>query len=87
MQYKHHRVEAIRQMHGRMWSPGRPSTAQREDRVRFWEAIARGASTDVAAAEAGMSSAVGARWFRESGGMSSLILAAGFGSLCVVCGA
>ena len=75
MQCKHHRVEAIRQMRGRMWSPGRPSTAQREDRVWFWEAIARGASTDVAAAEAGMSSAVGARWFRESGGMPSLNLA------------
>ena len=50
MQYKHYRVEAIRQMRGRMWSPGRPSTAQREDRVRFWEAVAREASTDVAAA-------------------------------------
>ena len=87
MQYKHHRVEAIRQMRGRMWSPGRPSTAQREDRVRFWEAIARGVSSEDAAAAVGVSGAVGARWFRESGGMSSLILAAGFGSLCVVCGA
>ena len=28
MQYKHHRVGAIRQMRGRMWSPGRPSTAR-----------------------------------------------------------
>jgi IS30 family transposase len=74
MEYKHHRVQAIRAMRGRMWSPGRPSTARREDRVRFWESIARGLSTDDAAAEAGMSSAVGARWFRESGGMPPLTL-------------
>jgi Helix-turn-helix domain/HTH-like domain/Integrase core domain len=60
---------------GEIWSPGRPSTARREDRVRFWESIARGLSTDDAAAEAGMSSAVGARWFRESGGMPPLTLA------------
>jgi IS30 family transposase len=75
MEYKHQRVEAIRAMRGKMWSPGRPSTARREDRVRFWEAIARGSSTDDAAAQAGVSSAVGARWFRESGGMPSLTLA------------
>jgi transposase, IS30 family len=75
MEYKHRRVQAIRVMRGKMWSPGRPSTARREDRVRFWEAIARGLSTDDAAAEAGVSSAVGARWFRESGGMPSLTLA------------
>ena len=36
------RQQAIRAMRGQMWSPGRPSTARREDRVRFWEAIARG---------------------------------------------
>lgn len=35
----------------------------------FWQAIARGLSTDAAAAEAGVSSAVGARWFRQGGGM------------------
>jgi IS30 family transposase len=74
MEYRHHRVQAIRAMRGKIWSPGRPSTARREDRVRFWESIARGLSTDDAAAEAGMSSAVGARWFRESGGMPPLTL-------------
>ena len=58
-----------------MWSPGRPSTARREDRVRFWTAIARGVSTDDAAAEACVSSAVGARWFRQGGGMPSISLA------------
>jgi len=75
VEFKHHRVQTIREMRGKMWSPGRPSTARREDRVRFWEAIARGLSTDDAGAEAGVSSAVGARWFRESGGMPSLTLA------------
>jgi IS30 family transposase len=71
---KHRRVEAVRQMRGRMWSPGRPSIARREDRVRFWEAIARGGSTEDAAEVAGVSSAVGARWFRQAGGMPSLTL-------------
>ncbi len=69
------RQQAIRELRGQMWSPGRPSTARREDRVRFWKAITRGASTDDAAAEAGVSSAVGARWFRQGGGMPSLTLA------------
>jgi transposase len=72
--YKHQRVKAIREMRGKVWSPGRPSTARREDRVRFWQAIARGVSTEGAAAEAGVSSAVGARWFRQGGGMPSLTL-------------
>jgi hypothetical protein len=60
------RQQQIRAMRGQMWSPGRPSTARREDRVRFWEAIARGSSSEDAAAEAGVSCAVGAgpdvRW-------------------------
>ena len=66
------RQRAIRELRGYMWSPGRPSTARREDRVRFWEAIARGVSTEDAAAVAGVSSAVGARWFRHAGGMPSV---------------
>ena len=61
-------------MRGQMWSPGRPSTARREDRVRFWEAIARGASSEDAAAEAGVSPAVGGRWFRQAGGMPPISL-------------
>ena len=68
------RQQAIRQMRGQMWSPGRPSTARREDRVRFWQAIARGSSTDNAAVGAGVSSAVGARWFRHAGGMPPITL-------------
>jgi len=67
--------QAIRAMRGHMWSPGRPSTARREDRVRFWKAIARGVSTDNAAVQAGVSSAVGARWFRNAGGMPPVTLA------------
>ena len=61
-------------MRGQMWSPGRPSTARREDRVRFWGTIARGASTDDAAVAAGVSSPVGARWFRHAGGMPPISL-------------
>ena len=75
MVYKHERVQAIRAMRGKMWSPGRPSTARREDRVRFWQEIAAGLSTEDAAGEAGVSPAVGARWFRDAGGMPPLDLA------------
>ena len=69
------RQEAVRAMRGQMWSPGRPSTARREDRVRFWEAIARGVSTEDAAAKAGVSAPVGSRWFRQAGGMPPISLA------------
>src|SRR6266540_2723815 len=69
------RQQAIRAMRGQMWSPGRPSIARREDRVRFWEGIARGASSEDAAAAAGVSQAVGSRWFRQAGGMSPISLA------------
>ena len=69
------RQQAIRAMRGQMWSPGRPSAARREDRVRFWEAIAGGASSEDAAAGAGVSQAVGSRWFRQAGGMPPVTLA------------
>ena len=69
------RQEAIRAMRGQMWSPGRPSVARREDRVRFWEAIALGASSEVAASAARVSQAVGSRWFRQAGGMPPISLA------------
>ena len=68
--FKHQQVAAIRAMRGKMWSPGRPSSFRREDRVAFWKGVARGVSTEDAALEVGMSSAVGTRWFREAGGMS-----------------
>lgn len=50
-------------------SPGRPPMARREERRRFWAAIAAGRSSEDAAALAGVSPAVGTRWFREAGGM------------------
>src|SRR4051812_4120648 len=48
--------------------PGRPPVAQREDRRRFWAAIAQGQSSEDAVSVAGVSPAVGTRWFREAGG-------------------
>jgi transposase len=59
-----------------MRSPGRPPVGRLEHRQRFWAAIARGLSSEDAAAEAGVSAAVGVRWFREGGGMPSVTLAA-----------
>jgi len=69
------RQQAIRAMRGQIWSPGRPSVARREDRVRFWRSIAAGASSEEAAAAAGVSQAVGSRWFRQAGGMPPISLA------------
>ena len=62
-----------------MRSPGRPPVGRLEHRQRFWTAIARGLSSEDAAAEAGVSAAVGVRWFREGGGMPSVTLAAASG--------
>ena len=50
-------------------SPGRPSVLHRSRRRPFWQAIAKGRSSDEAARLAGVSQAVGTRWFRECGGM------------------
>jgi transposase, IS30 family len=55
-----------------MYSPGRPAVGRREERQRFWAAIARGVSSVDAAGEAGVSEAVGVRWFREGGGMPTV---------------
>jgi IS30 family transposase len=55
-----------------MRSPGRPSVGRRGERQRFWAAIARGVSTVDAARDAGVSEAVGVRWFREGGGMPTV---------------
>jgi IS30 family transposase len=60
---------AVRLYRGQIPSPGRPTVAFREDRVRFWAAIERGLRTEDAAAEIEVSSAVGARWFRHAGGV------------------
>ena len=50
-------------------SLGRPPVARREDRQRFWAAIAAGGSSEEAAVSVGVSPAVGGRWFRQAGGM------------------
>ena len=50
-------------------SPGRPPVAGRDERRRFWTAIAEGITSEEAAAEARISQAVGTRWFRKAGGM------------------
>ncbi|TCJ31273.1 helix-turn-helix domain-containing protein, partial [Parafrankia sp. BMG5.11] len=52
-----------------MCSPGRPPVARREHQQRFWAAIARGLSSEDAGVAAGVSPAVGTRWFRNCGGM------------------
>src|SRR3954454_21627566 len=57
-------------------SPGRPPAAQREERRQFWAAITTGQTSEDAASVAGVSPAVGTRWFREAGGMPP----SGFGS-------
>ena len=57
-----------------MRSPGRPPVARREHRQRFWVAIARGMPSEDAGIEAGVSPAVGTRWFRDSGGIRPVSL-------------
>src|SRR3954467_1261505 len=59
-----------------MRSPGRPPVGRLDHRRWFWEAIAEGASSEEAAAAAGVSGPVGVRWFGEGGGMPSVSLAA-----------
>ena len=53
----------------KMRSPGRPPVLHRSERRPFWQAIADGCSSEDAAQRAGVSPAVGVRWFRERGGM------------------
>jgi IS30 family transposase len=55
---------------GQIPSPGAPTVAWREDRVRFWAAIARGIKTEDACVEARVSGPVGFRWFRHAGGVN-----------------
>jgi IS30 family transposase len=66
------RRRSDRAIRARMRSPGRPPVARREDRQRFWAAIAKGLSSEDAGVAAGISPAVGARWFRHSGGMPTV---------------
>jgi IS30 family transposase len=56
-------------MRPKLRSPGRPPALHRTERWPFWKAIAMGHSSEDAAAIAGVSPAVGNRWFRQCGGM------------------
>jgi IS30 family transposase len=56
----------------RMCSPGHPPGWRREHQQRFWQAIAHGLSSEDAAVAAGLSPAVGNRWFRQGGGMRTV---------------
>jgi transposase-like protein len=64
------RQREVQLYRGQIPSPGRPTVAWRQDRVNFWAAISRGAKTEEAAVEAGVSSPVAFRWFRHSGGVN-----------------
>ena len=64
------RQQQVRAYRGQIPSPGRPTVAWREDRVRFWASIARGEKTEDAAVEAGVSPPVAFRWFRHAGGVN-----------------
>ena len=64
------RQREVQLYRGQVPSPGRPTVAWRDDRVRFWAAVARGLKTEDAASEAGVSSPVAFRWFRHAGGVN-----------------
>jgi len=51
-------------------SPGRPTVARRDGLRTFWASIAAGHTSEAAAIDAGVSPAVGVRWFRRAGGMA-----------------
>ena len=64
------RQKQVREYRGQIVSPGRPTVAWREDRVRFWAAIASGIKTEDACEQARVSGPVGFRWFRHAGGVN-----------------
>lgn len=65
----------LKELTGRsaMISPGAPKTRRSIER-RFWKEIATGSSSENAAGKVGVSAAVGARWFRQGGGMRTIEL-------------
>ena len=56
-------------------SIGRPTVGSREERQRFWKAIAAGLPSERAGVSAGVSPVVGSRWFRQAGGMPNISFA------------
>lgn len=71
---KHGRCRrGIRARVGSLW---RPSVARRETVAMFWKLVAEGLTSEQAGIQAGVSQAVGARWFRQGGGMPPIELIA-----------
>lgn len=66
---KAHKRRSNRSTRSKLYSPGRPPVWQRETLCRFWQAVASGQTSEDAAVNVGVSAPVGARWFRNSGGM------------------
>lgn len=66
----------LKELTGRnpMVSPGQPGTRRGIER-EFWRRVAAGVSSEDAAVAVGVSSSVGARWFRQGGGMPTITLA------------
>jgi IS30 family transposase len=56
-----------------MKSPGKPSLRRDVERL-FWCEVAKGLSSEDAAAAVGVSQAAGTRWFRERGGMPTFLI-------------
>lgn len=63
------RRRSDRALRSKLRSPGRPPVARQEHQRRFWVLIAGGLSSEEASTGAGVSTPVGARWFRKAGGM------------------
>ena len=63
------KLKSDRSLRAKLRSPGRPPVLHRAKRGPFWKAIAQGRTSDDAARVAGVSPAVGNRWFRQCGGM------------------
>lgn len=65
----------MKQLTGRspMKSPGKPSLRRDVERL-FWREVAKGLSSEDAAAAVGVSQAAGTRWFRDRGGMPTFLI-------------
>lgn len=66
---KQKKLKSDRSLRPKLRSPGRPPVLHRAERRPFWKAIAQGHASEDASAIAGVSPAVGNRWFRQCGGM------------------
>jgi len=72
MDTKQRKRAAARACRAPIQSPGRPPVWRQEHLLLFWNAIVQGLSSEEAAGVAGVSPAVGTRWFRDNGGMPPL---------------